>query len=431
MSKLTYVLLLIASLLPAVAIGQVRGNNIVVEVSPDHPDWLYATGQTAEFTVRVLRSGCPMAGAVVSYEAGPEMYPTTKKEGVALKDGTLRLHGTMSSPGFYRVSVRTEVGGKTYEGLCTAGFSPEKLRPQATCPADFDAFWRAQADNARASAPLGATLTPLPGRSTAEVNVYEVSFRNTGWNSRTYGILSVPAKKGKYPALLRVPGAGVRPYNGDTYTCPTGLIVLEIGIHGIPVTLPQEVYDRLAAGALDNYWLNGLDSRERSYYRRVVVGALRAVDMIASLDEWDGRGLCVAGSSQGGWLSLAVAALDKRVSCYAAVHPALCDLAAATKGIPCGWPHPFYYDRSMATKAALQATAYYDGANFARRITVPGWISFGYNDTTVPPTTSWAIYNTIGAKKQMSPYPQTGHYWYQEQWDEWQDWIRTELKIKN
>ena len=46
-----------------------------------------------------------------------------------------------------------------------------------------------------------------------------------------YGILSVPVKEGKYPALLRVPGAGVRPYAGDTYTAPADCIVLEIGIH--------------------------------------------------------------------------------------------------------------------------------------------------------------------------------------------------------
>lgn len=52
-----------------------------------------------------------------------------------------------------------------------------------------------------------------------------------------YGILSIPVKPGKYPALLRVPGAGVRPYSGDTYTATGKCIVLEIGFHGVPVTM--------------------------------------------------------------------------------------------------------------------------------------------------------------------------------------------------
>ena len=58
----------------------------------------------------------------------------------------------------------------------------------------------------------------MPERCTKDVNVYEVSFQNIQSDYRTYGILSVPVKEGNYPALLRVPGAGVRPYSGDIYT---------------------------------------------------------------------------------------------------------------------------------------------------------------------------------------------------------------------
>ena len=70
----------------------------------------------------------------------------------------------------------------------------------------------------------------LPERCTKDVNVYEVSFQNMQWNWRTYGILCVPVKEGKYPALLRVPGAGVRPYGGDVWTASQGVVTLEIGI---------------------------------------------------------------------------------------------------------------------------------------------------------------------------------------------------------
>ena len=54
--------------------------------------------------------------------------------------------------------------------------------------------------------------------------------------------------------MLKVPGAGVRPYFGDPELAAKGVIVLEIGIHGIPVNMAKDVYDDLAAGALGGYW---------------------------------------------------------------------------------------------------------------------------------------------------------------------------------
>jgi len=119
---------------------------------------------------------------------------------------------------------------------------------------------------------------------------------------------------GHYPGVLLVPGAGVRPYFGDKGTAARGAITLEIGIHGIPVNLPQEVYDQLLAGALKDYWLYNLDDRDRYYYRRVILGSLRANDFLTSRPAWDGKNLLVIGASQGGMLAIATAALDTRVT---------------------------------------------------------------------------------------------------------------------
>lgn len=78
-------------------------------------------------------------------------------------------------------------------------------------------------------------------------------------------------------------------------------------------------------------------------------------------------------------------------------------------------------------KARVAGARYYDGVNFARRITVPAWFSFGYNDEVVPPTSAYGLYNTIQAPKSLSVYQMTGHYWYQEQYDEWQDFLTKQL----
>lgn len=206
------------------------------------------------------------------------------------------------------------------------------------------------------------------------------------------------------------------------------VITLEVGIHGIPVTMQQSVYDALAGGALSNYWTFGRDSRDASYYNRVVVGALRAVDFICSLPQYNGKALGVTGSSQGGALSVITAALDSRVTFLAAVHPALCDHEAFFKKRACGWPHYFYYYGAPDEKQ-LETVRYYDTANFARLLNVPGWFSWGYNDEVCPPTSMYAAYNVIASPKELHPYLETGHYWYQEQWDEWLDWIRRQLDV--
>ena len=424
-------LLLLATVCVLPVAAQIRGYNIQVNVVPDHQDWTYKVGETATFRISVTKSATPLAGAVIDYEAGPEMYQDVKKTAVVLKDGTLTVKGKMSKPGFYRVDVKTTIGGKEYKGACSAAFSPEQLKPTTVNPADFDQFWQNAISEARHT-DLNPTKRLLPERCTKDVNVYEVSFQNVRWGSRTYGILCEPVKPGKYPALLRVPGAGVRPYGGDIYTASKGAVTLEIGIHGIPVTMQQSVYDDLGQGALNGYWEFGMDNRDKSYYKHVVLGCIRALDYIEQYTPWNGKELGVTGSSQGGFLTLATAGLDRRITFYAPVHAALCDHTASLKGVACGWPHYFYWNKGKGMEKQIETSRYYDGVNFARRITnaQTGWFSFGYNDDVVPPTTAWATYNIVKGPKSITPYQQTAHFWYQEQWDEWENWLLTQMNIK-
>lgn len=425
MKKLYSLLLAFLVILPIGA--QIRGNNIVVTVEPDHQDWNYSVGETARFVVEVRRSGTLVSDVNIDYAAGPEMYQNIKKT-AQLKDGTLKLTGKMTSPGFYRVDVTAHVDGKDYRGACAAAFSPEKLQPSTVMPADFANFWQQSIAEARKT-DLDPTKRLLPERCTKDVNVYEVSFQNEQWGSRTYGILCVPAKEGRYPALLRVPGAGVRPYGGDVYTASQGVITLEIGIHGIPVTMEQGVYDNLHNGALRGYWEFNMDSREKHYYHHVIMGCIRAMDYIEQYTPWNGKNAGVTGSSQGGFLTLATAGLDKRFTCYAPVHAALCDHTNSLRGIACGWPHYFYWNKGKGQDKQIEVSRYYDGVNFARLITnsQQGWFSFGYCDDVVPPTTAWATYNTVTGPKEISPYQATWHFWFQEQWDEWEGWLLKQL----
>jgi len=398
---------------------------VKVIVSPDHNDWTYKLNEKAKFSVQVLKYGNLMENVTVDYETGPEALPDIKKEGVVLKNGKTEFTGTMKVPGFYRVRVWAVVDGKRYEGLATAGFEPEKILPTVKDPADFDSFWNNAIAEARKTN-LDPEITLMPERCTSEVNVYHISFQNERYGSRIYGILAIPAKEGKYPAILKVPGAGIRPYGGDVRTAAQGFITLEIGIHGIPVNLDPEVYNNLNAGALSGYPDIRLNDKNKHYYKRVYLGCVRAVDFIYTLPEFNGKDVAVTGGSQGGALTIVTAGLDKRIKFMAAMYPALCDHTGYLNNRAGGWPHYFKFNQPIPEE--IETLGYYDVVNFARRITIPGFYTWGYNDLTCPPTSMYSAYNVISAPKEIHVFQETGHWTFPEEREALNDWLFEHLK---
>jgi cephalosporin-C deacetylase-like acetyl esterase len=400
---------------------------VKVIVSPDHKDWTYKVNETAKFSVQVLQYGNLMENVTINYETGPEAFPDVKKEEVVLKNGKTEFSGTMKTPGFYRVRVWAVVNGKNYEGLATAGFEPEKIQPAVKDPVDFDTFWAEAIAGAR-KIPLDARMTLLPDKCTGDVNVYHISFQNDIPGSRIYGMLAVPKKSGKYPAILKVPGAGIRPYFGDARTAALGFITLEIGIHGIPVNLDLEVYNNLGAAALWGYNTIRMNDRNTHYYKRVYLGCVKAVDFIYSLPEFNGTEIAVTGGSQGGALTIVTAGLDKRIKCAAALYPALSDHAGYLLKRAGGWPH--YFRTNEPKPGEMETLEYYDVVNFARRITAPGFYTWGFNDLTCPPTSMYAAYNVITAPKELHLYLETGHWTFPEQTEILNNWLVNRLQKK-
>lgn len=417
----------------SVVSAQQRTGVVSVRVAPDRADWTYEPGQPVTFQITVVRDGHLVSGASVNYQIGPEMMPPTISRSEAIgASGLLVPGGTMKEPGFLRCIATVIVDGKTYRGLGTAGFKPEAILPTTEDPADFDAFWNTGKQDL-AKLPIDAQLTLLPDYSTPTVETYHVSLQNigmTGAPSRLYGILCVPKGDGKYPAVLNVPGAGVRPYRGMVSLAQKGIITFQIGIHGLPVNLDQGVYDSLGRGALANYPTFGLDDKSRYYYRRVYLGCVRANDFLTSLPKWNGRDLAVTGGSQGGALSIVTAALDPRVKGLAAYFPALSDVTGYLQGRAGGWPHMFRAsgEGSHRTADKIATSKYYDVVNFARRIRVPGLYSWGYNDETCPPTSMYSAYNVIPGQKNLLLALETGHNTTPEQTERVDRWLETFLK---
>lgn len=404
---------------------------VQVLVTPDKADWTYKTGEKAKFTVTVLGHQKPIEGSDVRYEIGLEkMKPTQTGTFTSQERGVQAGQAaTLKEPGFLRCQAYVTIEGKEYRGIATAAFEPENIKPTQTLPEDFWEFWD-QAKQQAAKIPMDAKLTFLAQRSNEKVDVYEVDIQNYELGTRLYGILAKPKAPGKYPALLQVPGAGIRPYGGNTALAEQGIITLEIGIHGIPVTYEQKLYNNLGTGALRGYNYFNLDDRDKYYYKRVYLGCVRAIDYLFSLDDFDGSNLGVYGGSQGGALSIITTALDSRVKYLVSLYPALSDLTGYLHQRAGGWPHLFTEQNAsfLAKDDKIKVSAYYDVVNFARRVNVPGFYSWGYNDETCPPTSFYAAYNLIDAPKDLYLMQETGHWTYPIQHEKINAWILSHLK---
>ena len=429
--KIIFLAILWANTLPAL-LAQPVERFIKVVVAADRPDWTYKIGENVKFTISVFKNNNLVNNAKVRYEIGLEKQEPRLKDSAVFQSGFKIIDaGTLTTAGFLRCIAIAEIDGKEYRNLGTAGFDPLSISPTVDNPTDFDTFW-GDAKTELAKIPLDAKMTLMPERCTEKTNVYHVNIQNFRLGTRLYGILCVPKKEGKYPALLQVPGAGVRPYAGDIINAEKGIITLQIGIHGIPVNMDPSVYTDLGAGILNGYQNYNLDDRNRFFYKRVYMGCVRANDFLMSLPQFDGTNLAVTGGSQGGALSIVTAALDSRVKWLGAYYPALSDVTGYLKGRAGGWPH--YFDKTNRsfneTKEKLTTISYYDVVNFARRLKVAGMYSWGFNDETCPPTSMYAAYNVITAPKDLFLALDTGHWTYPEQVEKMNNWLVERLKGK-
>ena len=91
-----------------------------------------------------------------------------------------------------------------------------------------------------------------------------------------------------------------------------------------------------------------------------------------------------------------------------------------------GWPH-FFKNKENCKKEYLETARYYDGANFARKLTAPVYYAYGYNDITCGPTTSSATYNAITAPKQVVIGANEGHWLFPEHINGMWEWMIQEL----
>ena len=401
---------------------------------PDHADWLYKKGEKARVEVQLYKYGVPV-DAEVKYEIADDMLPADRKGEARLKGGRASIDiRTRTTPGFRDLRLTANVDGKTYKHHIKVGFSVDEIRPYTKEPADFLDFWNKNIEDMRAF-PLTYTKTKADEYCTDKVDCYLLKITLNKQKQAVYAYIFYPkgAQKGQCPVVLCPPGAGIKTIKEPLrhkYYAENGCIRMEMEIHGLNPTLPKETFDDMtkAFNGRDNgYLFNGLEDPDRYYMKRVYLALIRCLDLLTSLPEWDGRNVIVQGGSQGGALSMVAAALDSRVTQCIVNHPALSDMAAYSAGRTGGYPH-FNRVEGMFNERTLRTMAYYDVVNFARHITCDTYMTWGYNDDTCPPTTSYAVWNTLTCPKEALITPVNEHWTSDETEYRQMEWMLKKLR---
>mgnify|MGYP000845345516 FL=1 len=380
-----------------------------VEVQADRESYVYACGEPAAFTVRVLgKDGQPaQAGQlrVALTNFGTQQVASASFD--LAKGNPVTCTGTLRAPGFLKCTAVAKLD-KEYKGLAGAAYEPEKLRAGSERPADFDAFWDAAVRKLDAEVPADPRVERLASSCSEKHEAFRVSFATFG-GKRVYGFLSVPKGQGAgpFPAEVNVPGAGPGVVGPNTGLADNGIIHLVMNVHPFEPAATADGQKKLYAeqdkrlqeqyGA-PRYCQSGAASRETYFYYPVILGINRAVNWLAARPDVDKARFSYSGTSQGGGFGFILCGPNRNFTKGVIQVPAPTDLLGFKKGRDSGWPKLIENVKAEDKAAAEKVAPYFDGAHFAARITCPVRVSVGFIDETCPPAAVYSGYNAVRVK---------------------------------
>ena len=371
----------------------------------DDADARYSCGQTAKFTI------LPSVGGKAHVRLDNFGDKVLEERDVMLEKGRpVEVRGGRDVPGFLLLTVT--VGKRKFQW--GAAFDPEKITAGAACPDDFDAFWRNAIAAYDREVPVDVKLEPLPQLSTNGCDVSLLSL--SAPRGRTvWGFLSVPKgpAKGPWPVRVHIPGAG--PNVGTPQAGSRDCIGLTMNVHywrPVPGAAKRGAeHNELQAkeddewqarhpAARKRYTVAGIAaSREEYYYYGAILAINRAVNWLWARPDVRRDDFRYSGGSQGGGMGLALVALNGHFRKAVVAVPALtAHLCQKIDGREAGWPRLVEAQLPENRAAAERNAPYFDGVNFASRVTCPIRFSVGFIDTVAPPHAGYAAYNACPSK---------------------------------
>ena len=290
-----------------------------------------------------------------------------------------------------------------------------RYTPDLAVPDDLWPFWDRTLAEAQAT-DLVATATPVDTGLTL-VETFDVGFAGFGGNT-VKGWLHLPAgATGPLPAVVEFVGyGGGRGLPHERVTVGGGRLRLLPDGHARP---GFDLVRRCDPGSGPDrrpvppgFMTRGILAPEDYYYRRVFVDGVRAVEAVRRHPAVDRDRVAVTGGSQGGGISLAVAALVPDIAAAMPDVPFLCDFPRAITlkdTDPYAEIGRYLKSHRDHVEAVHRTLAYFDGAILGRRAVAPALFSVGLMDEITPPSTVYAAYNHYGGPKEIVEYPFNDH----------------------
>jgi cephalosporin-C deacetylase len=291
-----------------------------------------------------------------------------------------------------------------------------EYRPDRDEPADFDDFWTATLDEARAAA-SPATFTPYDA-GLATVDVFDVTFSGfAGQPVRGWFLLPRGATQ-PLPCVVDYLG-----YGGGRGLPHEWLLWSAAGYANFVMDTRGQGSNGSLVGATPDpdphggpqtpgFMTRGVTDPSRYYYRRVFTDAVRAVQTVREHPLVDADRVIVGGASQGGGITLAVSGLVDGLAGVLPDVPFLCHYRRATQitdALPYGELVSYCKTHRDEADQVFAALRYFDGVNFAARASAPALFSVALMDAVCPPSTVFAAYNHYAGEKDISVWEYNGH----------------------
>ncbi|HKB89239.1 MAG TPA: acetylxylan esterase [Opitutaceae bacterium] len=284
-------------------------------------------------------------------------------------------------------------------------------------PHDFDAYWDSSLGEMHALDPQ-IELIPNAALASDAAECFDLWFTGVGGARIHTKYLRPRHRNGKHPALLQFHGYSLS--SGDWLDklswVSQGFCVAALDCRG-QGGLSEDV-GGVKGNTLRGHIIRGLDDADpkKLLYRSIYLDTAQLARIVMSFPEVDVDRVGATGGSQGGALTLACAALEPRIRRAAPVFPFLCDYRrvwemdlakAAYEELQAYFR--LFDPRHERENEAFTKLGYIDCQYLAPRIEAEVLMITGLMDTICPPSTQFAAYNKIGAKKDVVIYPDFGH----------------------